>query len=172
MPSDVMSRGSFRPTQHRTLMRALVLSLLLPALFLAQVLDGRAALLHEHDAHGQHVHLLSAAFEIHAQHVDSSWHDAQHDVDVHDQPAAKGPVDVSLGIPIKLPQVLVAAPIARGVAASTTAFTRASFADSQDRSLLLRPPPPLAALGPERIQVRRQRSGISLLLGSSRALLI
>ncbi len=162
------TRANRKPTRSR----ARLLWLLVPVLLFAQVLGGRAALLHAHDEIGHHLHMLASPPAESSSRVTAAWHHSQHEGDEHQHPKADVPVEEHGGVLIELPPVLVAAPSANVTGAAMTAQLQALHVTVLCSGVPLRPPPLPTVVRAELPQVRRQRSGTAMLLGSSRALLI
>lgn len=160
------SGASRKPTRSR------LLWLLVPVLLFAQVLGGRAALLHAHDEVGQHLHMLASPPAESTSRVTAAWHHSQHEDDEHQHPMTDVPVEEHGGVLIELPPVLVAGPSANVTGAALAAHLQALHVSVLCIGELLRPPPLPPVVRADLPQVRRQRSGTAILLGSSRALLI
>lgn len=160
------SRASRKPTRSR------LLWLLAPVLLFAQVLGGRAALIHAHDEVGPHLHMLASPPAESSSRVTAEWHHSQHEDDEHEHPMTDVPVEEHGGVLIELPPVLVAGPCAIVTGAAMAAHLQALPVTVLCSGVRLRPPPLPTVVRAERPQVRRQRSGTAMLLGSSRALLI
>ena len=161
-----------RASRKTTRLRARLLWLLVPVLLFAQVLGGRVALLHAHDEIGQHLHVLGSPPAESSSRVMAAWHHSQHEGDGHQHPKTDVPVEEHGGILIALPPMLVAAPSANVTGAAMAAHLQALHVSVLCSGVLLRPPPLPPVFRAELPQVRRQRSGTAILLGSSRALLI
>jgi hypothetical protein len=152
-------------------MRSLLLLVLLPVLIAGPALGGMAAWLHAHGPHGLHLHLIAGEHE----HADGGtihdWHDSQHrDDDEGDRPEDGGPTPP--GRPISLPEIL-AAP-ANGQARASAARLELTVLDPAPRWHLalseIPHRPELCRSGWP--PARTSRSGIAVLLLSSRAILI
>lgn len=152
--------------------RSRLLWFLVPVLLFAQVLGGRAALLHAHDEVGQHLHMLALPPAESSSCVTAEWHHSQHEGDKHEHLMTNAPVEDHGGVLIELPSVLVAGPCANVTGAAMAAHLQALHVTVLCTGVLLRPPPLPTVVRAELPQVRRQRTGTAMLLGSSRALLI
>lgn len=136
---------------------------------------------HEHADHGYHAHLLGDLIDTHRVGAGAAWHAREH---AHSEPRSDGAPaappkygasedSLSLGVPdgllIETPTDSLGAMLR---AASGLAFVSPRLnwgAASVTTSLR---PPRVSASPAARLQVRRQRTGIALVLSASRALRI
>ncbi|MBI5433997.1 MAG: hypothetical protein HZA52_14290 [Planctomycetes bacterium] len=167
-----MGNDRLRASRSPTRSRARLLWGLIVVLLFSQVLGGRAALLHAHDEVGRHLHVIDSRPAESSSRVTATWHHSQHEGDEHRHPMTEVPAEEHGGVLIELPPVLVTGPRANLTGAATTARLLALHVAVMSSGVLLRPPPLPPVVRSERPQVRRQRSGTAILLGSSRALLI
>ncbi|MCC7171388.1 MAG: hypothetical protein IT459_13150 [Planctomycetes bacterium] len=138
----------------------------------AQTFGGHAALLHAHDGIGQHVHVLASRSAEFSSWVPAEWHHSQHEGDESQHLRTDVPADGHGGVLIELPRVLDATPNSYVAGAAAIAHLHAFHVSVHCGGVMYRPPPLPTSVRAELLQVRRQRSGTAILLGSSRALLI
>jgi hypothetical protein len=146
--------------------RIVVLALLVPILIVAQLLGGRAALVHAHDDHESHLHLW---------HGDTSHADVARSVS-HGAPGDEPPLAVEAsdptGVLVALPGILAARVGAKAADATIAPPVHAVPVGALALAEGFELQPRARSREPDRLQVRRHRSGVELLVGTSRALLI
>ena len=153
-------------------LRSRALWLLVPLMFFVQVFGGRAALFHEHDDSGEHLHIVFSPSDESRLDVTDAWHHAQHESGEQQHLATNEPVDDYEGVLIQLPTVIVATGSAQVPGAAIAAHLKTICAAVLLNAVLLRPPLLPTDAGAQISPARRRHLGTADLLGSSRPLLI